>query len=77
MIVLCKNIILSHGKIDFYLSSKIQILQLVTTSPVKTKTSEFSETYGNCSQEEAFAKKKLMKLRTCGCTPGTSFHSSP
>ena len=27
--LLCKNIVLSHGKLNFYSSSKIQMLQLV------------------------------------------------
>ena len=43
MTLLCKNvvlIVLSHGKLNFHLSSKILMLSLMSKLPVKSKRSE-------------------------------------
>ena len=61
MTIVCKNIILSHGKIGCHWSSKIQWL---VKSLVKTKRSEFfavnngfQNVLGSYSQRGDFAKK--------------------
>ena len=73
--------VLSHAKINFYWSSDIEVLSLLSKLLVKIKGSEVFIVYDDTQKlsfwklfwERSFRGRKLMKLEICDCTLNMSF----
>ena len=86
MSLFCKNILLSHGELNFYWWSIMQRLSLLFKLLVKIKRSEVFAIHNNMQKlrfcklftERSFRGRKLIKLKICDCKrkPYTSFSLS-